>query len=370
MSKQGESEILSLTYMRGFAALSIVIFHMRGYLNNIYLKTDLGDFLFDKLNFGVDLFFIISGFIIVYATRKIEHSNTLSFLIRRFFRVYPLFLVCITVGILSIYSDSSTEQIVRALFLIHQNYSLPSPTFGFNLMGPAWTLTYELYFYFIFSVSLLINHKYRTEITCILLLCQIITPQLLLNGGLHLSAYTGLDTQSHNYLAGFLQFSSNTMFYDFILGMLLAKIYLNGNKLNTGSGKLVMIAFSAIFVTLVAETESTQVGPQNYGYMCLFLVMGFLLYEKKNKLKKVSILVFLGNISYALYISHYIVIDGMHKYNLLFWQYTAGVTRILAMVSLCIGISWLLHIIIEKPFIRMGKIVINKLHSKEKIVSF
>lgn len=71
MSKQGESEILSLTYMRGFAALSIVIFHMRGYLNNIYLKTDLGDFLFDKLNFGVDLFFIISGFIIVYATRKI-----------------------------------------------------------------------------------------------------------------------------------------------------------------------------------------------------------------------------------------------------------------------------------------------------------
>ncbi|EIR2665175.1 acyltransferase family protein [Escherichia coli] len=60
----------SIQVMRGIAALMVVGFHYRTSLNGVYAQTNLGDLLFLNGAFGVDLFFIISGFIIVYSTKN------------------------------------------------------------------------------------------------------------------------------------------------------------------------------------------------------------------------------------------------------------------------------------------------------------
>lgn len=85
--------ILSIHYLRGIAALLVVLFHFRDKLNNVYTQKDLGDLLFGGGLAGVDLFFLISGFIIVYSTKKKEINNILFFFVRRAFRIYPLLII-------------------------------------------------------------------------------------------------------------------------------------------------------------------------------------------------------------------------------------------------------------------------------------
>ncbi|WHH05620.1 acyltransferase family protein [Escherichia coli] len=55
---------------RGVAALLVVAYHNKQYLNEVYAQKDLGDLLFISGGFGVDLFFIISGFIIMLSSQK------------------------------------------------------------------------------------------------------------------------------------------------------------------------------------------------------------------------------------------------------------------------------------------------------------
>ncbi|WP_404851430.1 acyltransferase family protein [Enterobacter asburiae] len=75
--------ILSIHYLRGIAALLVVLFHYRDRLNNVYAQKDLGDLLFGGGLAGVDLFFLISGFIIVYSTKKKEINNVLFFFCKK-----------------------------------------------------------------------------------------------------------------------------------------------------------------------------------------------------------------------------------------------------------------------------------------------
>ncbi|EJH5927203.1 acyltransferase family protein, partial [Escherichia coli] len=57
--------VLSIHYLRGVAALFVVLFHLRSIIAGAYAQENLGDILFDYGYFGVDLFFMISGFVIV-----------------------------------------------------------------------------------------------------------------------------------------------------------------------------------------------------------------------------------------------------------------------------------------------------------------
>ncbi|RAY33797.1 acyltransferase, partial [Enterobacter kobei] len=90
------NKIQSIHLLRGMAALFVVLFHFRGYLNGVYAQKDLGTILFGSGAFGVDLFFMISGFIIALSTQSITSKTV--FAIRRFFRIYPAFIVIFIIG--------------------------------------------------------------------------------------------------------------------------------------------------------------------------------------------------------------------------------------------------------------------------------
>ncbi|EDO2520480.1 acyltransferase, partial [Salmonella enterica subsp. enterica] len=63
----------------------VVFYHLRTTLNNVYAQSDLGDIMFGYGAFGVDLFFVISGYIICYSTEKKEYRMQVKYVIRRIF---------------------------------------------------------------------------------------------------------------------------------------------------------------------------------------------------------------------------------------------------------------------------------------------
>lgn len=65
-----KEKVNSIHYLRGIAALMVVFYHLKARLNDVYAQENLGDLLFNSGAFGVDLFFVISGFIICYATDR------------------------------------------------------------------------------------------------------------------------------------------------------------------------------------------------------------------------------------------------------------------------------------------------------------
>ncbi|WP_240725766.1 acyltransferase family protein [Escherichia sp. E4694] len=75
----------TIQVLRGIAVLLVIAFHFRIYLNGVYAQKDLGDILFRIGEVGVDIFFVISGFIITYSSINKDRNKPLEFAIKTFF---------------------------------------------------------------------------------------------------------------------------------------------------------------------------------------------------------------------------------------------------------------------------------------------
>ncbi len=140
--------IEGLDVLRLFAALSVVIFHysFRGAAADDLTRVSLPALVpITKYGYlGVDLFFVISGFVIAWSA---EGRHWLQFAVARFARIYPAFVVCMTLTFLVTMLigaprfDASLEQWVANLFIF-------SPIAGQPFMdGAYWSIAYELVFY-------------------------------------------------------------------------------------------------------------------------------------------------------------------------------------------------------------------------------
>jgi len=147
--------LLELDCLRGIAALSVVLFHFTfGY--------DYGNHLMDPSNFyftygrmGVQLFFIISGYVIIMTLSKTR--NILSFIISRFSRLYPSYWVCILLT-LSITTLISPPLHIYSLKQIVFNFTMFQYAFKIkDIDGAYWTLFVELSFYIIMGTIFKLN---------------------------------------------------------------------------------------------------------------------------------------------------------------------------------------------------------------------
>ena len=119
---ENQQKIYFIEVLRGIAPLLVVGYHAAGSLVNAYASFPmLGLDIFRNGNIGVDIFFMISGFIICYATQKVETRPLLSFVIRRFFRIYPLFLFCLLFVWFSYSSWKPASEFIKSAFLLHSN---------------------------------------------------------------------------------------------------------------------------------------------------------------------------------------------------------------------------------------------------------
>ncbi|TDS87840.1 peptidoglycan/LPS O-acetylase OafA/YrhL [Rahnella sp. BIGb0236] len=350
------NKITSIHYLRGVAALLVVFFHFRFYLNDAYSQKDLGSILFGGGAFGVDLFFMISGFIISLSTER--NTSTFVFITRRFFRIYPAFLVTFSIGALFVFNSYSNEQLLRAMFFLHKDYTLESPSFGYNILGPAWTLTYEIYFYLTFVIAMLTSHKYRVILSSGMILVPIIIIQLYYTGGLTISGNGSPKIPFETEHYELIRFISSPIMIEFIIGMLFFEAYkrVNLGCLKTYSKHIISLCFG-LFLFLYFSPSRYGFGLQGFGIWALILISGSLIYEKNNKINYSATLSFLGDISYSLYMSHYLVINSLDFYRFSFWTNSTGISKFFLATTICISIAFFMYYWVEKPFIYVGKFI-------------
>jgi len=175
----------SIECLRGISCLLVVFYHFRNLVNDVAPR--LGSDLFQNGRIGVDIFFILSGFAIYLATEKENNRKFLSFVIRRAFRIVPLAWILIF-PIYWLSQDWQPVHLIKSIFFAPLSNGDP-PYFGYNILTPAWTLSYELIFYMIFGLSLIFYPKKRGWAAGILIVAIIVGAQAIGAGtfpGMHI----------------------------------------------------------------------------------------------------------------------------------------------------------------------------------------
>ncbi|EEW1799930.1 acyltransferase [Escherichia coli] len=357
------NKIISIHYLRGIAALLVVFFHFRFYLNNVYAQHDLGTLLFGGGAFGVDLFFMISGFIIAMSTNKT--NSPFIFVIRRFFRIYPAFILTFLIGAYFVYYNMPIDSIVRSMFFIHKDYSLESPSFGYNILGPAWTLTYEFYFYFTFVIAMSISHSYRILISSILITVPMLVIHLFFSGRIDISGGGSPLIPDETICYSLIRFLGSPIMLEFIIGMIAYEIFLRfpADKKHLTFPKVIFYISLGIFSFFYFQNNYYGFGLQGFGLWSVILMTGFLIHEKYSTTKVNKTLSFLGDISYSLYLTHYVIINALDLYKPLFWINSHGISKFLLATTICLLAAYLTFNFVERPFIRIGKSIEEKTKS-------
>ncbi len=282
-----------LQILRGLAAW-IVVFH---HINVSYFNSNPPfEFLkiFNYGSFGVDIFFVLSGFIMYYSV-KYNTRGGFSFLLDRLFRIFPVYwfmtaLLAISSLILPVISYNTFfthDTLLKSLLLIpHEN---PSGDGNYPFLYVGWTLTYEMFFYCVLSISLILYKKRALFLaTTVLFILPFINHYGLLG---------------HNTL----------LLYEFVAGVIIAFLYtrLKKSKYSYFFSKTDFIIILVI-ILLTSCILAIKVVGFSFPIKLLsasIIVFVFLLIENFIKNKSIlSKLVLMGDISYSTYLIHPIIL--------------------------------------------------------------
>ncbi|NDJ58578.1 acyltransferase [Enterobacteriaceae bacterium 4M9] len=360
----------SIQFLRGAAALLVIAFHFRQYLNNVYAQKDLGDLLFGLGEVGVDIFFVISGFIITYSTANKAKNSPLEFSIKRFFRLYPVFIITLT---FLIYFDSAYNstitQLVKSYLLIPNDYNFIGPWYGYNINMPAWTLTYEVLFYSIFLIALSINHKYRSLISCLLIVLICCSAQLYFRGYLQIDAITR-DSGGNTFVRNFT-FISNPIIYDFIYGMLIAEVFMRvkDSLLTKRTVQVLLVCSFWLSLAFIVSGWNRGAGVDRWGLFSFILVGSLVLITKVRDIRFSSFWILMGEMSYSLYINHMIVkkLSGVYLRDFGIYQGNGGVPLFIILMILTFIMSYITYNFIEKPCVRIGHSLSEKIRARKAV---
>ncbi len=165
--------LLELDALRGLAALSVVFYHYFFRYDQLYGHAGLSVDWTYYGKFGVQLFFMVSGFVIFWTLNKIERP--LDFVASRFSRLYPAYwaAVLFTFSFVYIFGLSGREvspgHAMSNLLMFHEIFGIP------HVDGVYWTLTVELIFYFwIFLIYLTSNLERVEEIFSVVILASVL----------------------------------------------------------------------------------------------------------------------------------------------------------------------------------------------------
>lgn len=291
-------DIRSLTSLRFFAALSIVIFHYTFEIES------LSGTLPNRLYTGVDFFFILSGFILTHSYIRAIEDGTFSardFYIKRFARIYPVHIVTL---ILSALTTAATLTFWGVGFDSGDSWScLTSSVFMLQAWGiharpcfnnPSWSISAEWFAYLLFPLLAAWALKKRPQIVMLLSSIAIILLCILF-------LYIGKPF-THLTAQGFIRIVP-----DFVLGI---GLYLFGRKYelkNASAGKFyAVVGFMFLcFVLNIPDAVIVLI------YALVIYVAAELSRQGVNTSLEGARLVFWGEASYSLYMLHNVLWEAL-----------------------------------------------------------
>jgi len=293
---------------------------------------------------GVDLFFVISGFVMVYSSEKFfgQPGGSARFLGHRLSRIVPLYWVASTIRLIQILkahvfsiSDLSWPFIV----LCYLFYPAARPSGSFSpLLGVGWTLNFEMFFYVIFTIAVLFRRRMAV-------LFAVVTLSALSIGG-----SLELFPQPLAYLTAY------PFLWEFIYGILIAFAYRESLRLTPLISVTLTVAGAIFYVwtcTLHASGEIAEFREIFWGIPAACVITGLTLSQIPAQTKFWMPLVVIGEASYALYLTHTITLDMLYfhlarKIHVANYPWIYAVFEFTVAILIAIGI----HFYIEKPMTR------------------
>jgi exopolysaccharide production protein ExoZ len=334
---------LSVQYLRGLAALAVVIYHAELQLRRAgYVGWWPSPVLTGA---GVDLFFVISGFI-MWVTTVSRNTGPADFYARRVARIVPLYwfftTVVVSVAVVVPQALQTTKfdlaHVVASYFFI----PFPSPVDGkaFPILIPGWTLNYEMFFYFIFGSCLWIGSR----------LCRLAAVTSILIA-LALAGYA-FQPQSTA-----LAFWTNSIIIEFLFGLLLGWIVVAMPAHRSGGWALIASAVVTLGIAINIPDCPRFLA---IGLPSALLVLGAVILERGGGMPKWSLPKLLGDASYSIYLSHVIFLSVFGQ----LWrklEIGSGPASYLAFAVLSVilsaAVGILVYVLIEKP---LGKLSVRK----------
>lgn len=326
----------NLQVLRGISALLVCCFHFRERLN--YNDFKWGDFLFSKGSIGVPIFFVISGFIMVFTTSKLKFEEPIGktikdFLLKRIIRIVPLYYlltfgwIFLGGGIAAYLQGENLSRFWHSLLFLPQKDQFPVLYLG-------WSLNVEMYFYLLFALSFLFR-KYRYHFIISFLIFSVIIGQIL--------------TFSLPYLSMMTDFIN----IYFVVGMILG---LSINYIKWPKKIVIPFISLSIFSFILFLLPLYEQWTNSIILLIISsLVLSFLQMDISLNLKPWKLAILIGDASFSLYLVHSFIeiifrrfsIDGY--FNMLLF---------LIMIMVSIGCSYLFYKWVE---IRVTSLLKRKL---------
>lgn len=301
---------------------------------------------------GVDIFFVISGFVVTISAMKSadernQKKSAIEFALRRAARIYPLYWIALTAAyIASLYVKLSPEWMPQAPAV--QLYTLIYPYN--NKLMVAWTLVYEMFFYSVLTLLILTRkNKFISSIYFwIIIEAILIIPANIYNT--NLSSYIPLNPQ-------ILQFSAGCL-----VAILITKKISRHARLTFWLGAVLFIVMTCINIQIANWASWSRT-------LTLTLPAAMLIYGAaatggEKLIPFNNLFMWLGEISFSLYLLHQLIFNvsffAFDKLDLM--QRFPNTIILIAWSAAALLIAQITHKTIEAPSYKFLNYVIKKFH--------
>ena len=301
-------------------------------------------------NSGVDLFFVISGFVMMTIStgRFHQRGSSRTFFLRRAARIYPLYWFYTSLYVILLLCRPGFIFDTRSLFDYEILRSvLLFPAHGQPILLQGWTLVFELYFYIVFALILWLPERQR--MSCLALWGLIIVGCIHIHAGLlKASPVIGVVT--------------NALTLEFLTGCTIAYF------VNRGIHRHSVLALICAVAAFVAVSSAAHQGAHVAFYIgpASLAVYGAVSIEARHRFQFPQWLRFVGDWSYSLYLSHFLSFSCV-RYIWASFHFPQSIASDISFTAFSIACVIVVGAIsyrwVEKPLLGCAYVIVSKLTS-------
>ncbi len=307
-------------YLRAVAAVAVMVFHAA--------ERAGGHFPIGAA--GVDVFFVVSGFImwILAGTRR---PSAFTFLRERAERIVPLYWIATAVMVAGGLAGLFPNMRLTGFHVFGSFAFIPhrSPSDGglWPVLVQGWTLNYEMFFYLLFAAMLPLAAAARFRALAVALAGLVCLGLIFAPQGAALRTYT------------------SPLLVEFLIGAAIGRLWLAG-RMPTAAAGWMLIAFSVAGLAVVGTTyagfNAFVLGP-----LAGMLLVGVLSLEKAGLVRRFGPATYLGDASYSIYLWHTMAISVLAGFSALLALPVSATVCLAIGSSLALGLAC--HEFIERP---------------------
>ncbi len=329
---------LTIQALRAVAALMVVVYHAFE-MWTVRISPAAPGVTWTNGAAGVDIFFVISGFVMVVSSGRLlsQPGAWIIFMRHRIVRIVPLYWLLTTLKLVLVLSFSglALRSSLDFDFIVKSYLFFPvvdSAGHFRPLLPVGWTLTYEFLFYVLFAVAL----GLRVDVVRVLIPAFALLVILAL-----------LRTES--WPAWTILFS--TIIVEFLFGVVLAKVTLRGWSMPPALAASVMVLGAALLLFVPEAPENLR--PLVWGVPALAIVAGAVSLEPRIAGGLPQWLLTLGDASYSIYLVHGFVLPAVGV-GIMALHWTSGTAQASTVAACLVAGSlagWLVYVLVERPIL-------------------